>query len=250
MDPTKPPGDIIPAAYRAEAASWAEDVHGSLRAQARRAWWVAGIASALAVLLAVALVLLLPLKTVVPYTILVDRQTGHAELARGVNLGPMHEDEALLRSTLAQYVIARETIDAGDIAANYKKVGLWSKGVALQDYLKEMDRSNPASILNSANSETQIVTTIKSIAILGKDNALVRFATDRREGAGPVTRRDYAAVVRFGYDGAPLSAEDRLINPLGFQVTHYRRDAETAPPTPSTAPATDSSTAFPAEMPQ
>jgi type IV secretion system protein VirB8 len=229
MDQLKPPSEIIPAAYRQQAASWSDDVHGALRASARRAWWVAGIASVLAALLALALVLLLPLKTVVPYTILVDRQTGHAELARGVNLGPMAENEALLQSALAQYVIARETLDAGDLAANYKKIGLWSKGLALQDYLKGMDRSNPASILNSANAETQIVTTIKSIAVLDKDNALVRFATDRREGGGPMARQDWAAVVRYGFSGAPLSAEDRLINPLGFQVSHYRRDAETAP---------------------
>lgn len=244
MDPIKPPGDIIPAAYRNAAASWSEDVHGSLRASARRAWWVAGIASVVVVLQTLALVLLLPLKTVVPYTILVDRQTGHAELARGVNLGPMSEDEALLQSALAQYVIARETLDAGDLAANYKKVGLWSKGLALQDYLKGMDRSNPASVLNSANADTQIATTIKSIAPLGNGSALVRFATDRREGGGPASRRDWAAVVRYGYSGAPLLAEDRLINPLGFQVTHYRRDAETAPP-----PAA-SSTNMPPEMVQ
>lgn len=244
MDPFKPPGEIIPAAYRNEAASWSEDVHGSLRASARRAWWVAGIAAVVVILQTLALVLLLPLKTVVPYTILVDRQTGHAELARGVNLGPMAEDEALLQSALAQYVIARETLDAGDLAANYKKVGLWSRGLALQDYLKGMDRSNPASVLNSANADTQIATTIKSIAPLDKGSALVRFATDRREGGGPASRRDWAAVVRYGYSGAPLSAEDRLINPLGFQVTHYRRDAETAPP--PAAPAT----ALPPEMVQ
>jgi type IV secretion system protein VirB8 len=236
MDPIKPPGDIIPAAYRQQAASWSEDVHGALRASARRAWWVAGVAAILVVLQTLALVLLLPLKTVVPYTILVDRQTGHAELARGVNLGPMSENEALLQSALAQYVIARETLDASDLAANYKKVGLWSKGVALQDYLKGMDRSNPASILNSANVDTQIATTIKSITPLDKGSALVRFATDRREAGGPAARRDWAAVIRYGYSGAPLSAEDRLINPLGFQVTHYRRDAETAPPPAGASP--------------
>lgn len=229
MDQYNPSGEIIPAAYRAEAASWSDDVHGALRASARRAWWVAGIAMLVVILQAVALVLLLPLKTVVPYTILVDRQTGHAELARGVNLGPMRENEALLQSALAQYVIARETLDAADLAANYRKVGLWSKGLALQDYLKGMDRANPASVLNSANAATQIATTIKTIAPLDKDSALVRFATERRDGDGPTVHQDWAAVIRYGFSGAPLSAEDRLINPLGFQVSHYRRDAEAAP---------------------
>lgn len=227
MNQMPPPGeDIIPASYRKQSASWSQDVNGALRASRTRAWWIAGVALLLAVIEGLALVLLLPLKTVVPYTITVDRQTGHAELARGINLGPMSENEALVQSALAQYVIARETLDAADLAAAYRKVGLWSAGDARRDYLRAMDRSNPASILNSANSATLITTTIKSIALLDKTSALVRFATERRDGDGPVTHRDWVTVIRYGFSGGPLSAEDRLINPLGFQVTHYRRDAE------------------------
>jgi type IV secretion system protein VirB8 len=236
ITPDKDRPSVAPPGYYAEAASWAEDVNGALRASRRRAWWVAGIAVFVAVLQALALVLLLPLKTVVPYTITVDRQTGYAQAARGIDLGPMSESDALIQSALAQYVIARETIDAADLAANYKKVGLWSSGLARRDYLSGMDRSNPASILNSANAATQITTTVKSIAVLDKTHALVRFATDRREGDGPVSRTDWSAVVTFGFSGAPLSAEDRLINPLGFQVSHYRRDAESVAPLPN-APA-------------
>ncbi len=239
MEKLPPPAAVIPAAYRAEAASWAQDVNAGLRASRARAWWVACVALGLAVVQGLALILLLPLKTVVPYTITVDRQTGHAELARGVVLGPLSENEALTQSALAQYVIARETLDAADLAASYRKVGLWSTGQARRDYLRAFDRANPQSVLNSANAETLITTMIKSIALIDKNNALVRFSTDRRDGDGPVTRRDWATVVRFGFSGAPLAAEDRLLNPLGFQVSHYRRDAESMPqavPTGDAAP--------------
>lgn len=215
-------------AYYADAASWAADVNGALRASRGRAYWVAGIAVAVALLEALALAALTPLKTVVPYTITVDRQTGAAQLARGVELGPLHENEALLQSVLAQYVIARETLAAADIAANYRKVGLWSAGTARNDYLRGMDRSNPASVLNGATASTEIAVTIKSIAPLSPTSALVRFSTDRRDGDGPVARSDWAAVMAFAFTGGPLSMEDRLINPLGFQVTQYRRDAESA----------------------
>lgn len=216
--------------YYAAAASWSEDVNGALRQSRRRAYWVAGVASSIAVIQALALVMLMPLKTVVPYTITVDRQTGAAQLATGVALGPMSENEALTKSTLAQYVIARETLDAVDLAANYRKVGLWSAGTARSDYLRAMDRGNPMSVLNGANADTQISVTIKSINLMSKQSALVRFSTDRREGNGPVTRSDWVSVIEFEFSGAPLSMEDRLINPLGFRVTRYRRDAETAAP--------------------
>ncbi len=217
------------AVYFADAASWSEDVNGSLRASRRRAWWVAGAAVLVAVLEALALVMLMPLKTVVPYTITVDRQTGAAELARGVRAGPLSQNDAMLQSVLAQYVIARETLDATDLAANYRKVGLWSAGTARSDYLRAMDRRNSASPLNGATEATLVQTTIKQVSVMSPTSALVRFSTDRREGDGPVTRTDWAAVLQFAFTGGPLRLEDRLINPLGFQVTHYRRDAEAAP---------------------
>jgi type IV secretion system protein VirB8 len=37
----------------------------------------------------------------------------------------------------------------------------------------------------------------------------------------------WAAAIAFAYSGEPMRAEDRFLNPLGFQVTRYRRDAET-----------------------
>ncbi len=215
-------------AYFADAASWSADVNGSLRASRRRAWWVAIAATLVALLEALALALLMPLKTVVPYTITVDRQTGAAQLARGVELGPMSQNDALLQSVLAQYVIARETLDATDLAANYRKVGLWSAETARADYLRLMDRRNPASPLIGATAATLIQTTVKQVTIMSPTSALVRFSTQRSDGGG-ATRTDWAAVMQFAFTGGPLSMEDRLINPLGFQVTRYRRDAEAAP---------------------
>ena len=35
-----------------------------------------------------------------------------------------------------------------------------------------------------------------------------------------------ASAISFGFNGRPLSQADRYDNPLGFQVTRYRRDAE------------------------
>lgn len=212
--------------YYDQAASWAEDVHNSLRASRNRAYWVSGAFALIATLEAVALVVLMPLKTVVPYTITVDKQTGFAQLQRGLNLGPLSEDESLTQAFIAQYIIARETIDATDLQENYKKVGLWSKGKARVDYINFMDPRNPQSVLNGATSDTQIKTTIKSISLLDKQSALVRFYTERREGVGPFSRTDWSAAIKFSFSGKPMRLEDRLINPLGFQVLHYRRDSE------------------------
>ena len=36
-------------------------------------------------------------------------------------------------------------------------------------------------------------------------------------------------MIKYQFSAAPMRAEDRMVNPLGFQVTRYRRDAETVP---------------------
>lgn len=112
------------------AASWAADIHGSLRASRRTAWIVAGVALAIAALEALAIAALTPLKTIVPYTLLVDRQTGYVETIRGLAPGPLSQQSAVTQSFLVQYVIARESFDASDLRENYHKVMLWSSGTA------------------------------------------------------------------------------------------------------------------------
>jgi type IV secretion system protein VirB8 len=226
----------------AAAASWSADIHGSLRASRRAAWIIAGVAVVVAVLEAVAMAALTPLKTVVPYTILVDRQTGYVQTVQGLKPGPLTEDAAVTQSFLVQYVIARETFDAADLRENYRKIMLWSADNARSAYRQDMAKTNPNSPL-VVNAPTTIVqTTIKSVSLLTPTTALVRFETMRREGGAALGEvRNYTAVLSFRFTGAPMRMEDRFTNPLGFQVLSYRRDAETAPgvsgaPTTATAP--------------
>ena len=71
---------------------------------------------------------MLPFKTVVPYTILVDRNTGFAQVLEGEAVPSVKPQSALTQSLLAQYVVARETFDIARIQTQYRKVALWSAG--------------------------------------------------------------------------------------------------------------------------
>lgn len=226
MKPEKPPV-ADRKSYYAEAASWSQDVHGALRASRRIAWIIAGVAAGIALLEAIALATLAPLKTVVPYTITVDRQTGYVETIQGLKPGLLSQDQAVTESFLAQYVMARETFDTTDLQQNYRKVSSWSQGPARQQYVQLMSANNPQSPVKLIPPTAVVQTTIKSISLLSPTSALVRFETTRSDGGSPPgDRRAWASVIAFRYSGAPLRMEDRLINPLGFQVTSYRRDAE------------------------
>src|SRR3546814_2704234 len=65
-------------AYFEEAASWERDKLAAAERSKKLAWVVAGVAGALATAGVVAVAALTPLKTVEPYVITVDRNTGEA----------------------------------------------------------------------------------------------------------------------------------------------------------------------------
>lgn len=218
-------------AYYARSAGWAEDRQDALRLSRRVAWLVAGIAAGIAVLEAVALALLIPLKTVVPYTLLVDRTTGYVQMLKGTSPDSITADGALTQSLLAQYVIAREGFDIAMIGANYRKVALWSGEPVRGEYLAMMPATNPASPLQRIPRTSVVAVHVKSVSPLGPNTALIRFETERLDQGqlnGP--REAFVSVIRYRFSGAPMALDDRLTNPLGFQVTHYRRDQEAPPP--------------------
>jgi type IV secretion system protein VirB8 len=224
-------------AYFKDAQTWAEDRQDALRASRRTAWIVAAVAVAIAFFLALALLFLMPLKRVEPYTLLVDRQTGHVQLLKPLQPQLVSSDAALTQSFLVQYVIARESFDINSLQADYRKVALWSSGQARADYLTTMPASSPASPLSIYPRSTTVSVRVKSVSTIGPKSALVRFDTVRHDvGRQPEAPRPWVVVVRYDYSNAPMSVEDRYVNPLGFQVRSYRRSAEALPPEPAPTP--------------
>ena len=227
-------------AYYAAAGTWARDRADTLRGSRRVAWIVAGAAVVVAVFEAAALVMLTPLKTVEPYTLMVDRNTGFVQALKPLDAQKIAPDAALTQSFLVQYVIARESFDVDALQANYRKVALWSADTARSDYIAGVQVSNPGSPLARLPRSTTVETRVKSVSPLGANAALVRFDTQRRDAGGqPLPLRSWVAVIRYRFSTEPLQQSDRYLNPLGFQVVRYRRDQEqiTSPePAPATAP--------------
>jgi type IV secretion system protein VirB8 len=217
-------------AYYAEAASWNRDRAQAMRSSQRIAWWLAGVAATIALLEGIALVLLTPLKTVEPYTLMVDKTTGYVQALKPLDQSKISPDAALTQSFLVQYVIAREGFDMATLNANYRKVALFSADKARSSYLQTMQVSNPASPLVLYPRTTTVDVRVKSVSPVGANAALVRFDTVRSDaGAQAQPSNSWVAVIRYRYSAEPMTLEDRFVNPLGFQVTSYRKDPE-APP--------------------
>lgn len=212
------------------ARSWADERDNANARSRRVAWTIAIVAVSVAMLEAVALALAMPLKTVMPIGVLVDRTTGHVERIDLDQMQTLTANEALQQSLLAQYVVARESYDPIGIGNAYRKVVLWSGRNARASYIADMRGNGIASRLSPGGRSIGLDASISSISMLESDTALVRFSVaqiglDGRRSNG----RPYVATIRFGFRGEPMAIEDRLANPLGFEVLSYRVSGETSP---------------------
>jgi type IV secretion system protein VirB8 len=216
--------------YYAKAGSWADERTQSIYASRKVAWTVALIAASIAVLEALALVFMTPLKTVVPHTVLVDRQTGFVQALDPSQPQKIAPQKALTQSFLVQYIEAREGFDIATVQQQFKKVAIWSSGTAKSGYVNMMQASNPQSPLATLPRNTVINVQVRSVSPLSHSSAMVRFATTRLDqGAAGQQPQNWVAIIRYRYASAPMTVEDRYVNPLGFEVIDYRKDAETLP---------------------
>jgi type IV secretion system protein VirB8 len=197
-----------------------------LRASHRRAWIVAACALAVAIVLGIAVIIMLPLKRTELVTVLVDRQTGFAQAVDPMNPQRLSGEAALTQSLLAQYVIAREGFDIDTLQTNYRKVALWSDEKARSTYLAKMQPTNPANPIAQYPRASTVDVKVKSVTPIGPKVAMVRYDLVQRDANGQSGVRSLMSIVRYRFSGEPLSLEDRLVNPLGFQVVRYRSDQE------------------------
>lgn len=216
--------------YYEQAGSWGEDRHAALRRSRTVAWAVASMAALIALVEAFALYQLTPLKTVEPYTILVDKQTGYVQALKPLQASEVQANTALTQSFLVQYVLARESFDIDTLQTNYKKVALSSAETARTQYVAGMQASNPDSMLARLPRSTVVEARVKSVTPMAGNAALVRFDTVQKDGNGRVhAAQPWIATIRYRYSNGPMSIEDRFVNPLGFQVVRYTRSPEALP---------------------
>lgn len=200
------------------------------RQSERRAWIVAGCATGVAVLLAIAFAAALPFKTTEVVTVLVDRHTGDVEKVMKVAPTGIADTEAVKEALLVGYVTDRESYfeaglqkrleavlrkSTGEAAANLQ--ALWSSGKDNADY--------PPRVYG-AGAEVQVV--VKRITFLQPNVAQVRFEKTLTTPHGSPVTRAFVATVQFKFD--PKTERSLTLvweNPLGFVVQSYRVDAET-----------------------
>jgi type IV secretion system protein VirB8 len=220
------------------------------RRSERRAWIVAFSAIVLSLILIGGYFYMLPLKQKVPYVIMADAYTGTSSLARLTDdFASRHitTNEAINRSNVAHFVLARESYDLSTIAMHDWTTVLTMAAPNVADaYRRWVSPQNPDGPYKTYGRKEAIRIKILSIVLMGggpnqtPKGATVRFQRNLFNEANGVSQPidNKIATLMFTYKpDLQMSDQARVENPLGFQVTSYRVDNDYDTPPPSETPA-------------
>jgi type IV secretion system protein VirB8 len=212
--------------YFAEAASWDHDRLLAASRSKRLAWSVATGAAILATAAVAAVSMLVPLKTVAPYVITVDKATGASEITSPLATGKHWTyDEAVSKYFLADYVRNRE----GWIPQARKEFFEGVLAMSSRDeqarwiafYAKDNVKS-PQSIYTDLDT---VFVAVRSVTFVSKNVAQVRFTKTLQRGTVS-TDTPAIATIAFETTDTPSTEQQRFKNPLGLEVQSYRADLE------------------------
>ncbi|MDA7418435.1 type IV secretion system protein [Xenophilus arseniciresistens] len=214
----------------------------------RRAWWVACCAIVMALILLGGYFYILPLKEKVPYLVIADAYTGTSTAARLTDEGNLQRittSEAINRSNVAHYIAARESYDlALTNLRDWTTVLTMSSPEVASGYTNLYSELNPVNPYKVYGKNRAIRTRILSITLIGgsasvpPSGATVRFQRSvfdkQTGGTQPLDAK--IATLAFTYKAnLKMNEQQRIENPLGFQVTDYRVDSDFASPPPEEA---------------
>lgn len=222
-----PPLDL--AAYQAAAESFYDEAYARLQASRDRAWIVAAVASGIAGLAVLAVALLAPLKRTDVVPVVVDRNTGEAHVESQLAGQTISQQEAVRKTDLATYVIARESFDRALVKTYYETVQSRSSDAVLRPWLAQFQSGTPDYVFtkypNGAGRDVQV----RSVVLLSDATGQVHFTAIQVKPNVAAITEDFIATVGFRYSAEGMGFAQRLHNPLGFVVTSYRIDQESLP---------------------
>lgn len=220
--------------YFKNGHDWYSEKYLSSQVQAKR-WMLAFVAQAtLSLSLGVCIALMLPLKTMVPFPILVNENN---QLVKALH--PKSDylpiNEAMVQNDIVRYIRNREGYNAHTLNYQYRQVAHSTAGNIFADFEKAQSPQNPASPVNLLGMEG--ARDIKVLAVIFLDNNEAETNHRYKALASNVVQVDYSSVTKtsgenksehwvatisFEYQGIQKDEVLAWENWNGFVVTSYR----------------------------
>lgn len=233
----------------AQSVNFEVSIADMARRSERRAWIVATCSVLVSLSLIGGYFYILPLKEKVPYIVLADPYSGTSTISRledDLVNRRVTANEAVNRSNIAHFVLARESYDlALTNLRDWPTVMTMAAPQVARPYLDLHSSSNERSPYKLYGTTKAIRVKILSIVLVGggggspPKGATVRFQRsvyDKSSG-GTVPLDNKIATMEFVYKpNLGMDDQNRVENPLGFQVLSYRVDNDYGSTPPPEAP--------------
>lgn len=212
--------------YMNEAEGLERDLLVEIQKSKRAAWIYSGIFAAFGLLGMFGGVAGLSQESPPPVVLRVNDTTGAVEAVNVMQESEVSYGEVVDTYFLNQYVLAREGYDWVTLQLNYDKSTLLSSPEVQREYFGLFEGSQARDVVLS--NKTKILVEVRSITPdPEKGIAVIRYSTTKKSTNGIVEPTEYwVASIGYTYVSALMTAADRRINPLGFQITSYRSDPE------------------------
>lgn len=217
--------------YWREGASWDTDRVAQTRRSERVAWWTAGGGWSCALMSAVALILLMPLKRVEPFVVRVDNSTGVVDIVPEYS-GHVEAAETITRYLLTHYITVCERFNFATAESDYQECGAFNSGERNQIWYALWNPTNSASPLNVYKDGTIVRAQVVSVSFFKRANgvadlAQVRYIKGRRaQGGADEQLTHWIATIQYSYSDPSKNPQTRSWNPLGFKVVEFRPEPE------------------------
>jgi type IV secretion system protein VirB8 len=241
-----PKGDAISAS---KSVNFEISIADMARRSEKRAWMVAMAALVMSLILAGGYFYMLPLKKIEPYMIMADAYTGETSVAKLTGdyaFKSISTQEAVQKSNVTHYVVARESFDYLTTSTrDWDFVHLLSEGGVSASYAELHKSSNPQAPSNVFGRDKAMRVKVVSVSLRTRGTAEkpiyeaeVRFQRslyDKRTGQTRLIDNRRAAMEFVYNNNLSMTDSQRVDNPLGFRVTSYRVDND-ASESPVVAP--------------
>jgi type IV secretion system protein VirB8 len=217
--------------YWSEAAAWDLDRAAQLHRSERVAWLVAAASGLCALLCACALLLVVPLKQIVPFLIRVDNTTGIVDVAP-ITAGRIDPGEAVTRYLLTHYITVCERFNFATAESDYAECGAFHSAQRNQAWYAAWNPANPSSPLNLYKDGTTVRATVVSVSFFRRANGIADLAQVRylkrlrRAGSAEEEVTHWIATIQYAYTAPSQDLHTRSLNPLGFKVLDIRPEPE------------------------
>lgn len=218
-----------------KAQSWESDKAAMQNKSEKRAWTIAKISIAIAVLEAVGLVTLAPMRQVVPVVFTVDKAHGNIEYVGVVDDHQVKGKQELIdKNNITRYVIARENYYYRLLQPDYDLVMSMSSTQIGNDFAAQYDGDNARDKKYGKNFELKVdVISVQTASDQSGSTALIRFTKTLHSVESNRDQEPEYFIASIRYEYAPnqvaVPEKDLIRNPFGFKIVGYRVDPELSP---------------------